>query len=441
MGATAAAVVVAARAHAPVMRPEQGDLFAYTAGVYADAGDTPVSNADLYHEVAARAALAPGALARREPVGQGGDKRSLVKRAIRWHQQTLKHAGIIERNARGVWQLAATTKRGLHEAIAGVRMTAFSTRLGVAVWGDCNDVFARVNEPITLCVTSPPYPLAQARAYGGPREPEYVDFIVRALEPIVRNLSPKGSVCLNVSNDIFESKRPSRSLYCERLVLALHDRLGLSLMDRLIWYNPSKPPGPVRWASITRQQLNVAYEPVYWFALDPLRVKACNRRVLEPHSARQRKLIAAGGDQREAMFSDGAYRLHPGRFANATEGRIPRNVIARGHNCADARRYRLDAASLGLPAHGAMWPLSVPDFLVRFLSDVGDLVVDPFGGRITTGMASERNGRRWMVAEKVLDYVRAGGERFRTCDGFDMPAAVEAWPRIACDHSQPGAAR
>jgi site-specific DNA-methyltransferase (cytosine-N4-specific) len=77
-----------------------------------------------------------------------------------------------------------------------------------------------------------------------------------------------------------------------------------------------------------------------------------------------------------------------------------------------------------------MWPLSIPDFLVRFLSDVGDLVVDPFGGRITTGMAAERNGRRWLVAERVLDYVRAGGERFRDCDGFGMPEMIEAWPRL-----------
>ncbi|TAN06849.1 MAG: site-specific DNA-methyltransferase [Rhodanobacteraceae bacterium] len=405
-------------------------MFASVAGVYADAGDTCLSNEDLYQQVAERANIPDGRLDERVPIGASGQRHSVLKRAIRWHQQTLKHMGVIERDgARGVWRLMDTNKRGLHEAIAGVRLVAFSTKLGVAVWGDCHDIFRNLGEPITLCVTSPPYPLAKARAYGGPSEAEYVDFIVRALEPIVRHMAADASLCLNVSNDIFVAREPSRSMYCERLVLALHDKLGLSLMDRLVWSNPSKPPGPVQWSSLKRVQLNVGYEPIYWFAVDPLKVKSDNRRVLEQHTERHLRLLEKGGTSREACYSDGAYRLHPGRFGKPTVGRIPKNVLTRGHFCQDANKYRRDARELGLPVHGAMWPLSIPDFLVRFLSDVGDLVVDPFGGRVTTGMAAERNGRRWLVAERVLDYARGGAERFRECEGFNMPEMIEAWPR------------
>jgi len=410
-------------------RSGQYDLFAHVAAAYADAGEACLTNDDLYREVAERASIPGDRLGERVPIGVSGQRHSVLKRAIRWHQQTLKHMGVIERDgARGVWRLMEANRRGLHEAVAGVRLVAFSTKLGVAVWGDCHDIFRSLNEPITLCVTSPPFCLAKARAYGGPAEAEYVDFIVRALEPIVRHLAPDGSICLNVSNDIFEQGRPSRSMYCERLVLALHDKLGLSLMDRLVWANPSKAPGPVQWASVKRVQLNFAYEPIYWFARDPLKVKSDNRRVLEPHTERHLRLIERGGTDREASYSDGAYKLHPGRFGNPTGGRIPRNVLTRGHTCSDAAAYRRDARRLGLPVHGAMWPLSIPDFLVRFLSGVGDLVVDPFGGRITTGMAAEMHNRRWLVAERVLDYVRGGGERFRDCEGFEMPEMIEAWP-------------
>lgn len=411
-------------------RVDQYDLFANVAGVYADAGEGSLSNDALYKQVAERANIPGKNLDERVPIGKSGQRHSLLKRAIRWHQQTLKHMGVIERDGeRGMWRLMDANKRGLHESVAGVRLVAFSTKLGVAIWGDCHDIFRGLDETITACITSPPYPLAKSRAYGGPSEAEYVDFIVRALEPIVRHMSPAGSLALNVSNDIFAQGKPSRSMYCERLVLALNEKLGLSLMDRLVWSNPSKPPGPVRWSSIKRVQLNVGYEPIYWFAIDPLKVKANNRRVLEQHTVRHLKLLANGGTDREACYSDGAYRLHPGRFGKPTSGRIPRNVITRGHACPDATAYRRDARALGLPVHGAMWPLSIPDFLVRFLSDVGDLVVDPFGGRITTGMAAERNGRRWLVAERVLDYARAGSERFRGCEGFEMPEMIEMWPR------------
>ena len=405
----------------------QGELFAHVAAAYSDAGEAPLSNADLYAAVAARASIPPEALDERTPIGRSGQKHNLIRRAVRWHQQTLKEAGVIEHaDARGVWRFVSTTKKGLHEPVAGVRLVAFSTRLGVAIWGDCMDVFGSLREEIHLVVTSPPYPLAKARAYGGPSEKDYVDFICRALEPLVRNLAPRASLCLNASNDVFVSNSPSRSLYLERLVLALHDRLGLHLMDRLIWENLSKAPGPVRWASLTRQQLNVGWEPILWMAPNPALVAADNRRVLEPHTEKQRALIARGGEQRHASYSDGAYNIRPGRFGNPTEGRIPKNVLRHGHRCADAIRYRNDARERGLPVHGAGWPISIPEFLINFLSAPGDLVVDPFAGRVSTGMAAEALGRRWIATEKVLQYMQGAAPRFTGCDGYAGSGLVEA---------------
>lgn len=48
-------------------------------------------------------------------------------------------------------------------------------------------------------------------------------------------------MALNVTQDSFNPCRPSRSLYLERLTLALCDKLGLELMDRLNWVNRAKP--------------------------------------------------------------------------------------------------------------------------------------------------------------------------------------------------------
>jgi site-specific DNA-methyltransferase (cytosine-N4-specific) len=81
--------------------------------------------------------------------------------------------------------------------------------------------------------------------------------------------------------------------------------------------------------------------------------------------------------------------------------------------------------------HGAIQPLSIPDFLIRFLTQEDDLVVDPFGGTLKTGIAAERLGRRWLVVEKILDYVRASAERFRGFEGFHMPEKIQRWPHAA----------
>jgi site-specific DNA-methyltransferase (cytosine-N4-specific) len=125
-----------------------------------------------------------------------------------------------------------------------------------------------------------------------------------------------------------------------------------------------------------------------------------------------------GGEARQASYGDGAYRLRPGSFKTETDGRIPRNLIMRGHACSDTAQYRADATRLNLPIHGAMQPIAIAEFLIRFLTRESDFVVDPFGGTATTAMAAERLGRRWLVVERMLEYLRGGGERFQRCDGF-----------------------
>ncbi|CAG2159727.1 DNA-methyltransferase [Cupriavidus numazuensis] len=405
----------------------QLDLFAHVAAAFAEGPRDGISTGALYEAVAAAASVSAAEAQVRVPIGAAGALHSPFKRAVRWHQQSLKQLGVVERvpDRAGFWRLTEPAGDKLDRAAAGVKLVAFSTTLGVAIWGRNEDVFRGLSEPIALCVTSPPYPLRQARAYGNPTEAQYVDFLCEALEPIVAALLPGGSIVLNISNDIFEARSPARSLYIERLVLALHDRLGLSLMDRIPWVNYSKPPGPTRWACVSRVQLATAYEPVLWLTNDPARVRSNNRRVLQAHTERQLRLMASGGEQRSAVYGDGAYRIRPQAFGNPTAGRLPRNVIERGHQCRDTLAYRRESAALGLPAHGAMQPTAIPDFFIRFLSEPGDLVVDPFGGTIRTGLAAERLGRRWLVTEWILQYVRGGAELFRQANGFNLHPALQ----------------
>jgi DNA modification methylase len=406
---------------------EQLDLFPHVAAAYADAAGA-LNNAQLYRAVARSAGISEGALHTRVPVGTAGAPRSPITRRIRWMQQTLKQLRVIERvdGERGVWQLTERASKDLDRAAAGVKLVAFHTDLGMAIWSRHQDVFQGLREPITLYISSPPYPLRQARAYGNPDEARYVDFICESIEPIVRNLVAGGSIILNVSNDIFENRSPARSLYLERLVLALHDRLGLALMDRIPWVNLSKPPGPTYWACVNRVQLTTAYEPILWFTNDPLRVRSDNRRVLEAHTERHKRLMAAGGAHRTAEYGDGAYKLRPDSYGRVTEGKIPRNVLQRGHACRDTTAYRQHAASLGLPTHGAAQPTSIPDFFIRLLTEPGDLVVDQFGGTTKTGLAAERLGRRWIVTEWILQYLRGAAELYRDFPGFRMNQALSA---------------
>ena len=399
---------------------KQAELFDDLLEAYAGCGAS-MSNQVLYKELARRGSVEAQDLERTVPIGRSAEQHSPVKRRIRWHQQTLRALGLLERDegaGRGHWRLTPMGRRKLTPALPGKVLVGFSTDLGVALWAAAGDVFSKLDEPIVLCLSSLPYPLARPRAYGNPTVETYVDWACKLLEPVAKHLVPGGTIALNISNEIFVKGSPARSLYVEHLVIALCQRLGLHLWERMVWENPSKPPGPLQWASLTRQQLNAKYEPIYCFTNDPMLLRSDNRRVLETHTKRQLALMKAGGEQRTTSYGDGAHRLRPGSYGRVTPGRIPGNVLTIAHRCADKEAARREAIAQGLPTHGAAMPLKLAQFLIEFLTEPGDLVVDPCGGWMTTGKAAEVTGRPWLCTELMGEYVLGAANRFRQAQGF-----------------------
>ena len=142
--------------------------------------------------------------------------------------------------------------------------------------------------------------------------------------------------------------------------------------------------------------------------------------MLQPHTEQQQKLIARGGESAARSSSDGAYRVKQGSYANPTPGRIARNILTHSHTCSDQRAYKKAAQEIGVHAHGASYPLSLAKFLVQFLTEKGDLVIDPMAGSMTTAKAAQELGRRWIASDIVYDYVRGAAQRFRECEDFAL---------------------
>lgn len=397
---------------------EQLSLFAGMIQAYEDSGGHELDNEALYQQLISSGGL-PESL-HKDRV-QSGDLKghNLLKRKVRWYQQTLKAAGIIEHvpGRRGVWRLTEPSGKGLNALKPGLVVLGFSTNLGMALIGSCSTLFSRTDEPIHLVLSSPPYPLAVARSYGNPAEHEYVDWLCTQLEPVVRQLVPGGSICLNISNSIFMPGIPARSLYRERLVIALYERFGLYKMDDLIWES-NKPPGPIAYASKQRVQLNEAYEPILWLTNDPSKVRSDNRRVLQPHTEAHLKFIRAGGTKKAYTSSDGAYSHLKGSYGKETAGRISRNILKVSNYCHSQREYKKMARAAGLPAHGAPMPLALAKFLIEFMTVPGDLVVDMFAGSFTTALAAEMLQRAWIAIDHIVEYVAGGALRFKSFLGY-----------------------
>jgi hypothetical protein len=66
----------------------------------------------------------------------------------------------------------------------------------------------------------------------------------------------------------------------------------------------------------------------------------------------------------------------------------------------------------GTRIHPARFPAELPRFFIDFLTDPGDLVVDPFAGSNTTGAVAEEMDRRWLAFEIKREYAEASKLRF-----------------------------
>ncbi len=91
-------------------------------------------------------------------------------------------------------------------------------------------------------------------------------------------------------------------------------------------------------------------------------------------------------------------------------------------------RYIAMLTERGLKVHPARFPVQLPEWFIRFLTDPGDVVLDIFGGSMTTGWAAERLDRAWLGFELSAEYVDASRLRFyddedRLLDDADLGTA------------------
>jgi len=282
----------------------------------------------------------------------------------------------------------------------------YSTKLGAMYCGDSLSLLAGLEgDSVDLVMTSPPYALHFKKEYGNADQKDYLEWLLPFAEQIKRVIKSSGSFVLNLGG-AWQQGSPTRSLYHFRVVLALCDELGFSLAQEFFWYNPAKMPAPAEWVNVRRIRVKDSVEYIFWFVKDPY-AKANNRRVLLEYSPDMKRLITRGV---KATIRPSGHAIKTS-FASDQGGAIPPNLIQCGNNESNSVYIRGSKAS-GSKIHPARYPAELPKFFIEFLTEPGDLVVDPFGGSNTTGAVSEELGRRWLSYEIKRDYAEASKLRF-----------------------------
>ena len=278
---------------------------------------------------------------------------------------------------------------------------------GIAYCADSAWLMSKLigNETIDLIMTSPPFGLVRKKEYGNADADDYVTWFKPFARQFARILKPQGSLVIDIGGS-WQSGMPTKSLYQYELLITLCKEFGFHLAQEFFWWNPSRLPTPAEWVNIRRIRVKDAVNNIFWLSRTPW-PKASNRRVLTPYSSSMRQLLETGY---RAKKRPSGHEISKS-FSRDNGAAIPPNLLAVA-NTESNSQYLTYCESNGLPVHPARFPTLIPEYFIRFLTDEGDMVLDPFAGSCTTGEAAEKLGRQWICMELKEQYLKGAQGRF-----------------------------
>jgi site-specific DNA-methyltransferase (cytosine-N4-specific) len=93
------------------------------------------------------------------------------------------------------------------------------------------------------------------------------------------------------------------------------------------------------------------------------------------------------------------------------EVRLPHSVLSFSNT--NSNDYFLKSCrEKNITPHPARMSGGLVNFFLKFLTDEGDLIMDPFSGSNTTGYCAEKLNRKWVSFEIKEDYIKQAVIRF-----------------------------
>ncbi|MET3496474.1 site-specific DNA-methyltransferase (cytosine-N4-specific) [Variovorax boronicumulans] len=286
--------------------------------------------------------------------------------------------------------------------------------------------FERLHGRVQLLLTSPPYPLNEKKSYGNLTGDKYLKW-VESLAPIfAKLLTPDGSIVIELGNS-WEPGRPVQSLLALEALLAFTkaEGAGLRLVQQFVCYNPSRLPSPASWVTVNPLRTVDSFTHVWWLAKTDY-PKADNQKVLRPYSDAMKSLLKRGSYNSGDRPSE--HRVSSKGFLNDRGGSIAHNFLELEamqsgrdvrlpnafslSNTASKDHFHRECKRLKITPHPARMPVGLASFFIEYLTNEGDLVLDPFAGSNTTGFAAALSKRRWVAIDAQDNFVAQSKLRF-----------------------------
>lgn len=240
--------------------------------------------------------------------------------------------------------------------------------------GDCRNLLKEMpDESVDLVVTSPPY--CMGKAYEDPRND--ISYFVKQhesiFEDIYRVVRRGGSICWQVGYHVSNSCVVPLDIVVYDLFInrSKHKEYPLILRNRIIWTFGHGLNGTKRFSG--------RHETILWFTKGEQTVfNLDDVRVPQKYPGKK------------------AYRgKHKGEYSGNPKGKNPSDVW----DIPNVKAHHVEKT-----CHPCQFPVALPQRLIKALSPSDGLVLDPFMGVGSTGVASILESRRFVGSEIVKEY-------------------------------------
>jgi len=208
---------------------------------------------------------------------------------------------------------------------------------------------------------------------------DYEDFTKKWLSACHRILKPNGSIWV------------IGGMQCIYTIGSIMQDLGYWLVNDVIWHKKNPTP------NFMGTRLNNSHETLIWATKSKKSKYTFNYK-----TAKELNVDSVTEDEY-------------GKGVRKQMGSVWRFPV-----CSGSERLKDEN---GEKLHSTQKPLEMLERIIAISSKKGDLVLDPFGGTMTTGVAAKKLGRNYIMLEREPKYCKFGEQRLNETVYVDTPIA------------------
>lgn len=250
------------------------------------------------------------------------------------------------------------------------------------IHGDSREVLKEFKGKVNLIVTSPPYADARKRHYDSIAPKDFKSWFLTFHKPFFDALEENGNFVLNIKDKVVEGVRHR---YVWNTIEALCENGWYSIEDYL-WFKPNPMPG--KWPN----RLRDGWEYCFHLARKtrPYFNAEAVRQPIGDWAESRLKKLGNGDLTRHNSSNDSGFGRDLSKWVGK-ESVLPSNVLT----------LPLVGKNKG---HPAVFPVELPMFFIKLMCPEGGLVLDPFAGSGTTGVAALQLHRNCLIIDNNAEY-------------------------------------